>query len=242
MILILLITVATCVPLSAVLHNVLALSSVQWSAHGDIGAHMWVNGHEHLRTNKRYVSSKAKVYIQHHIVSLYTLSLPLSWADRRSPLPEQKVKLYMYQLCKAIYHMHRNGIFHRDVKPENILIKVSCQWLFQLTQIHTHTHTQQQLSHTDLCIKEDVILANCVYHLILQDNVLKLADFGSCKSVYSKHPFTEYISTRWYRAPECLLTDGIYDHRMDMWSVGCVMYEIMRWEKLSHAQCAQCHM
>ena len=33
----------------------------------------------------------------------------------------------MYQLCKSIYHMHRNGIFHRDVKPENILIKVG-QW------------------------------------------------------------------------------------------------------------------
>ncbi len=45
--------------------------------------------------------------------------------DRRSHLSETKVKLYMYQLCKAIYHMHRNGIFHRDVKPENILIKVS---------------------------------------------------------------------------------------------------------------------
>ena len=44
--------------------------------------------------------------------------------DRKSYLPEQKVKLYMYQLCKSIYHMHRNGIFHRDVKPENILIKV----------------------------------------------------------------------------------------------------------------------
>ena len=44
--------------------------------------------------------------------------------DRRSYLSESKVKLYMYQLCKAIYHMHRNGIFHRDVKPENILIKV----------------------------------------------------------------------------------------------------------------------
>ena len=46
-------------------------------------------------------------------------------ADRKSYLPEQRVKLYMYQLCKSIYHMHRNGIFHRDVKPENILVKVS---------------------------------------------------------------------------------------------------------------------
>ena len=31
-----------------------------------------------------------------------------------------------------------------------------------------------------------------------------------------------------YRAPECLLTDGHYTYKMDMWSVGCVMYEVMR--------------
>ncbi|XP_030641178.1 MAPK/MAK/MRK overlapping kinase [Chanos chanos] len=101
---------------------------------------------------------------------------------RQCPLPEGKVKQYMYQLCKSLDHMHSNGIFHRDVKPENILIK---------------------------------------------HDVLKLADFGSCRSVYSKPPHTEYISTRWYRAPECLLTDGYYSLKMDMWSAGCVFFEIM---------------
>nr|CAB3265414.1 MAPK/MAK/MRK overlapping kinase-like [Phallusia mammillata] len=101
---------------------------------------------------------------------------------RRHYVPEPKVKNYMYQLLKSLDHMHRCGIFHRDVKPENILIK---------------------------------------------DDVLKLADFGSCRSVYSKPPYTEYISTRWYRAPECLLTDGYYSYRMDLWSVGCVFFEVM---------------
>lgn len=88
---------------------------------------------------------------------------------------------YMYQLCRSLDHMHRNGIFHRDVKPENILIK---------------------------------------------QDVLKLGDFGSCRSVYSTQPYTEYISTRWYRAPECLLTDGFYSYKMDLWSAGCVFFEI----------------
>ncbi len=59
------------------------------------------------------------------------------------------------------------------------------------------------------------------------DEELKLADFGSCRGIYSKQPYTEYISTRWYRAPECLLTDGHYGPEMDMWGVGCVMFEII---------------
>ncbi|XP_076013876.1 MAPK/MAK/MRK overlapping kinase [Genypterus blacodes] len=101
---------------------------------------------------------------------------------RQTPLPDHTVKHYMYQLCKSLEHMHRCGIFHRDVKPENILIK---------------------------------------------QDVLKLGDFGSCRSVYSKPPHTEYISTRWYRAPECLLTDGYYSLKMDIWSAGCVFFEIM---------------
>ncbi|KAM6912904.1 MAPK/MAK/MRK overlapping kinase [Xenentodon cancila] len=102
--------------------------------------------------------------------------------ERKAPLPDHVVKHYMYQLCKSLEHMHRCGIFHRDVKPENILIK---------------------------------------------QNVLKLGDFGSCRSVYSKPPHTEYISTRWYRAPECLLTDGYYSLKMDIWSAGCVFFEIV---------------
>jgi renal tumor antigen len=64
-------------------------------------------------------------------------------------------------------------------------------------------------------------------NILLKDEQLKLADFGSCKGIYSKPPFTEYISTRWYRAPECLLTDGYYNFKMDLWGVGCVFFEIV---------------
>ncbi|KAH3757237.1 long flagella protein [Pelomyxa schiedti] len=101
---------------------------------------------------------------------------------RKTYLPERKVKILMWQLLKALSHMHQKGIFHRDIKPENAVIK---------------------------------------------DERLKLIDFGSCRGINSKQPFTEYISTRWYRAPECLLTDGFYNYKMDIWGVACVWFEVL---------------
>lgn len=64
-------------------------------------------------------------------------------------------------------------------------------------------------------------------NILLRDDLLKLADFGSCRGTNSKQPYTEYISTRWYRPPECLLTDGYYDLKMDIWGVGCIFFEVM---------------
>jgi renal tumor antigen len=64
-------------------------------------------------------------------------------------------------------------------------------------------------------------------NVLINNQQLKVADFGSCRGIFSKQPYTEYISTRWYRAPECLLTDGYYSFKMDMWGVGCVIYEVL---------------
>ena len=80
----------------------------------------------------------------------------------------------------------------------------------------------------------DFIHKNGIFHrdikpenILLLNGQAKLADFGSCKGIYSKPPFTEYISTRWYRPPECLLTDGFYNYKMDIWGLGCVFFEIL---------------
>ena len=89
-------------------------------------------------------------------------------------------------------------------------------FMYQLIKAMDHMH-RNGIFHRD--IKPENIL--------IMDECLKLADFGSCRGIYSKPPYTEYISTRWYRAPECLLTDGFYNYKMDMWGVGCVFFEIV---------------
>ncbi|KAL5038397.1 hypothetical protein RTP6_005711 [Batrachochytrium dendrobatidis] len=64
-------------------------------------------------------------------------------------------------------------------------------------------------------------------NILVKDNTIKLADFGSCRGIHSKQPYTEYIATRWYRSPECFLCYGVYNFKMDIWGAGCVLYEIL---------------
>ncbi|TPX34834.1 hypothetical protein SmJEL517_g02571 [Synchytrium microbalum] len=63
-------------------------------------------------------------------------------------------------------------------------------------------------------------------NILVKDHIIKLADFGSCRGIHSRPPYTEYIATRWYRPPECLIADGRYGAPMDIWGAGCVLFEI----------------
>jgi serine/threonine protein kinase len=44
------------------------------------------------------------------------------YADRRETMPLVCILLYMYQLCRALAHVHALGICHRDIKPQNLLV------------------------------------------------------------------------------------------------------------------------
>lgn len=63
--------------------------------------------------------------------------------------------------------------------------------------------------------------------LVSRNGVLKLCDFGFARPLAAPGAkYTEYVSTRWYRAPELLVGDVSYGKAVDVWSIGCMFAEI----------------
>ncbi|GAA6092950.1 serine/threonine-protein kinase MAK isoform X4 [Tachysurus ichikawai] len=62
--------------------------------------------------------------------------------------------------------------------------------------------------------------------LCMGPELVKIADFGLAREIRSRPPYTDYVSTRWYRAPEVLLRSSVYSSPIDMWAVGCIMAEL----------------
>jgi len=64
--------------------------------------------------------------------------------------------------------------------------------------------------------------------LISSQGLLKLCDFGFARLIpKNAAKMTDYVSTRWYRAPELLVGDTNYNKSVDIWAIGCILYELL---------------
>lgn len=102
----------------------------------------------------------------------------------KQPVPVLLVKLYAYQSLRALAYIHALGIFHRDIKPQNLLVDPS-------------------------------------------NHVLRICDFGSAKRVQKGEMNVSYICSRYYRAPELIFGATEYTPAIDVWSIGCVIAELL---------------
>ncbi|KAL5704724.1 mitogen-activated protein kinase [Ranunculus cassubicifolius] len=108
---------------------------------------------------------------------------------------------------------------HQIIKSSQSLSNDHCQYfLFQLLRGLKYLHSANIL-HRDLKPGNLLVNANCD---------LKICDFGLARTSSGKEQFmTEYVVTRWYRAPELLLCCDKYDTSIDVWSVGCIFAELL---------------
>ncbi|XP_058232457.1 serine/threonine-protein kinase MAK isoform X4 [Hemibagrus wyckioides] len=112
------------------------------------------------------------------------------------------MKENLYQLMKD-----RNKLF-----PESVIRNITFQILQGLSFIHKHGFFHRDIKPENL--------------LCMGPELVKIADFGLAREIRSRPPYTDYVSTRWYRAPEVLLRSSVYSSPIDMWAVGCIMAEL----------------
>lgn len=102
------------------------------------------------------------------------------------------------------------------------IMKILQYFLYQLLRGLKYVHSANVL-HRDLKPSNLLLNANCD---------LKIGDFGLARTTSETDFMTEYVVTRWYRAPELLLNCSEYTAAIDVWSVGCILGEIMTREPL----------
>lgn len=69
--------------------------------------------------------------------------------------------------------------------------------------------------------------------LVSPNGVIKLCDFGFARILSGPNEScTDYVATRWYRAPELLVGDSRYGKGVDVWAVGCLYAEAINGDPL----------
>uniref|UniRef100_A0A1I8JIJ6 mitogen-activated protein kinase n=1 Tax=Macrostomum lignano TaxID=282301 RepID=A0A1I8JIJ6_9PLAT len=117
---------------------------------------------------------------------------------------------------------------HNVIKRGNILKEVHKQYImYQMLKATMYIHSGN-------CVHRDQKPSNV---LLDSDCFVKLCDFGLARSLSQtkrqlQRPdtdpaLTEYVATRWYRAPEILLASRRYTTGVDMWSLGCILGEML---------------
>jgi len=101
-------------------------------------------------------------------------------------LQDEHLQTFIYQILRGLKCVHSSHVFHRDLKPNNVLINANCD--------------------------------------------LKICDFGTGRGIGRKQlnmTLMEFVTTRWYRPPEGLMLSTHYTSAVDVWSVGCILAELI---------------
>lgn len=133
-----------------------------------------------------------------------------------SGIPISIVKPIIKQMLSGLDYMHHCGIIHTDLKPENILIDLSNpQSLIDGLSLRSDSMPTSPI-HCSKPICEDELN---------EDVSVKIADLGN--ATYSHQHFTNQIQTRQYRSPEIILKRKTWGASTDLWSVGCIIFELI---------------
>lgn len=117
---------------------------------------------------------------------------------------------------------------HQIIRSEQPLSDAHYQYfIYQICRGLKYIHSANVL-HRDLKPGNVILIIGNL--LVNADCELKICDFGLARGLTDAQDIgfmTEYVATRWYRAPEIMLAFRNYTKAIDMWSVGCILAELL---------------
>jgi|TARA_B110000208_G_C11694007_1_gene403407 mitogen-activated protein kinase 1/3 len=110
--------------------------------------------------------------------------------------------------------LHRIIYSRQDLTDDHVQY-----FIYQVLRAVKYIHSAKVL-HRDLKPSNLLLNSNCD---------LKVCDFGLARGIDDRtsQDLTEYVVTRWYRAPEIMLSEDDYSMAVDLWSCGCILAELL---------------
>ena len=149
------------------------------------------------------------------------------------PFSNDHVQYFLYQLLCGVKYIHSGHIIHRDLKPANVLVNSDCSMkicdfgLARSTYDGRAAAAQPPLpAQPNLTPTTSAASANKP-QLHKRASLSSSATVGLQPATALTRELTKHVVTRWYRAPELILLNDKYTTAIDMWSVGCILAELL---------------
>jgi len=129
----------------------------------------------------------------------------------RQELTDEHIQYFIYQILRGTLYFHSANVIHRDLKPANILANKNCD-----LKICDFGLDHGKIKDDDKTVQN--LIENPSLPIEYSNNI-----------IYddSKRELNDRNISRWYRAPEAILSPDDYKKPVDIWSIGCILAELL---------------
>ena len=142
---------------------------------------------------------------------------------------KEHLRIVVYNILCAISFCHSSNVIHRDIKPSNILLNSRCQVKicdFGLARTLPESLIGKGSGNSKRV--RDSVMKYDIDDNVIKGQIKEKLEKDRNKRKSKKRCISTHVSSRWFRAPEVILLEKQYDQAIDMWGVGCWIYELTK--------------